>query len=453
MVANEIKDRIRLISPSRLAAVGREAARRAFELGLARYLPDGTLQAIPLSLTPEVVTHHAAKTRARDARCILSAVSKLVLAEPGLRERLARHLTAMESEALLTRFADASRLAIARVDWFFEGRPEEERHFALELNATIPAMEAYSDVAVAAMAEALAPSVANTIIEQTGRNADDLLRSLQAREQEEGRSFSRVALVHRPGDSQLPELRALAARWTALGVVSRPIDVDAFVEAPGQIIYRHIFGHRIPLGTTLETAARAPREHRMWNPIAGHLELKALLAELSIAVDTSANKRAQAAGLTADEIETACRTVPWTRVLTPALGDFVRANRETLVLKTSAGYGGKGVVIGPDCTTWDAACDTALAAPPDTWIVQRYVAATPTRHLLLDGRGAHWEDVFVDASSYTALADAPGAFVPTGGVCRFAGGHIVNIVGGGGVAPLLSETAAEILLRDLINES
>ena len=51
-----------------------------------------------------------------------------------------------------------------------------------------------------------------------------------------------------------------------------------------------------------------------------------------------------------------------------------------------------------------------------------------------------WEDVFVDASTYTAT----GAYdVPGGGVARWARVGVVNIVGGGGVAPLIRTDVAE----------
>ena len=47
---------------------------------------------------------------------------------------------------------------------------------------------------------------------------------------------------------------------------------------------------------------------------------------------------------------------------------------------------------------------------------------------------AHWRDLFVDISAYCNLGDAPR---PRGGACRASGSRIVNILGGGGLTPLL----------------
>lgn len=500
-IADRIRAALAALPERALAALALRAARRAKALGLARRLADGTLAAIPLSLTPEVLPRAALEARGRDARLLLSAASKLVLTEPALRARLAAHLPPFEREALEQRFSDAGRLAIARVDWFFEGPAHAGRHFALELNATIPAMEAYSDVAVRAVAETLAPKNTERIAALSGRNSDELLASLQARDAELGRApATRAVLVHRPGDSQLPELGALVARWRELGVDARTVEVGDYALEPGTLVYRHIFGHRIAEGSAFAAAARAPREHRLWNPIAAHLELKVLMAELSAATAGDAEARAAAAGLTPDELACAHRTLPWTRPLArgATLGPdgarvddlvrYVREHAKSLVLKTSAGYGGKGVVIGPVAATaagreacahfvaagveptWENVVDAAAAQPADTWVVQRFVTSVPSRHLLVSaddgvaqwaqgeggqpglpggrwGAGAlHWGDVFVDASSYTGLGDG---FVPGGGVCRFASGHIVNIVGGGGVAPLITEDAAALLLEEL----
>ena len=88
---------------------------------------------------------------------------------------------------------------------------------------------------------------------------------------------------------------------------------------------------------------------------------------------------------TPGEREVFRRHVPWTRLLRErktqladgSLGDlpeFVRAERELLVLKPNRGYGGAGVCIGGQETqlAWERALDHALAEP-DGWVAQQRV--------------------------------------------------------------------------------
>ena len=67
------------------------------------------------------------------------------------------------------------------------------------------------------------------------------------------------------------------------------------------------------------------------------------------------------------------------------------------------------------------------------------------RHLLCTQSGVAPAQLYVDFSAYASvgLNEAPD----WGGVCRGSPSQIVNIVGGGGVLPLItSEVAAELLL-------
>jgi hypothetical protein len=79
------------------------------------------------------------------------------------------------------------------------------------------------------------------------------------------------------------------------------------------------------------------------------------------------------------------RHIPWTRILsdretiliggrTGDLLEFVRQERESLVLKPNRGYGGSGVVLGLGMTQeeWESALDRALA-DTERWVVQRLV--------------------------------------------------------------------------------
>ena len=113
------------------------------------------------------------------------------------------------------------------------------------------------------------------------------------------------------------------------------------------------------------------------------------------------------------------------------------------MLKKSHDYGGKSVVIGRDAGP--AGFRTALAAArrdqPGSWVAQELIDSPATDRFFAvhvpgepvrSGRGA----LHVDISTYASLVEG----VPIGGsVCRAAPGRVVNIVGGGGVAPLYQE--------------
>jgi hypothetical protein len=85
----------------------------------------------------------------------------------------------------------------------------------------------------------------------------------------------------------------------------------------------------------------------------------------------------------ADERQVFRRHVLWTRIVsdrkttTPDgserdLLEFVRHERETLVLKPNRSYGGEGVMLGPALSQpeWESAIDVALA-DPNRWVVQQ----------------------------------------------------------------------------------
>jgi uncharacterized circularly permuted ATP-grasp superfamily protein len=86
---------------------------------------------------------------------------------------------------------------------------------------------------------------------------------------------------------------------------------------------------------------------------------------------------------TMDERNVFRRHVLWTRVLRPArtteplgelvdLLEFVRENREILVIKPNRAYGGEDVIIGPSTKQgdWEAAIERAVNEP-GAWVAQR----------------------------------------------------------------------------------
>lgn len=459
----------------RKRALGERLTRRARSLGL-EVVRDARPVDIATTLTPDLVSRSVAETRGRDAAAVLEGVvltARRVLGEPAeqaLAEQLFGHFGPLE-KAGLARWREAEDVTIARVDWFVDA---DGRHRALELNATIPAMQAYSDAAAIAWLETLGAEAGLTserirhLAERNGSNADALRRSIVAHG-ESTRPHPSIAIVHRKGDPQIKELEALQRRFieaghdTWLGIDAEVALEEGQVTVGGRrpdLLFRHIFARRIVAGSALDAIARGAGQPRMQNPVNGHLEVKGLLAELSRRVD---DHDSASLGLSDETLEVLARVLPWTRLLAPGvtrgpdgssadLVAMVEATPEAFVLKRSWDYGGKSVLIGRDVLasegreSWVTRVKQAVADTPGSWVVQQHIDSPRRRHLVLGEADPQWEEVYVDASTFTASGTRD---VPGGGVSRFARSGVVNIAGGGGVAPLILDDVAEEIARAL----
>jgi hypothetical protein len=414
-----------------------------------------------------------------DAHAVTSALSRLtadLMSDPdqaALRQKLFGAFGPLEAEALANGWRQAEKLATVRVDFLVDAGGQ---HRALEVNATIPAMQGYSDAIAAAFLRAVAAETGHTdpdaLIAANGRNSDDLLRSLG---EHLGSRPETIAIVARQGDAQRGELEHYVHRWSALGhevmlVTPAEVRIDGARGMVGDVapdlFYRHIFARRLDPACDFARMCLSAQTFRVLNPIASHLEVKGMLGLVSSAAGTQAAERI---GLTDDEQDAIVRTVPWTRLLIPGptlgpdgvyiadLAAWVRAHGKELVLKRSWDYGGKGVYLGADLSSpstearvkaltggegdWEALCDHALA-DKDAWVVQELVRADPVKHLRV-GETLEEKDLYVDLSAFTNLGVG---FQPSGGAVRAAESRIVNILGGGGLSPLvLDEVLAELI--------
>jgi hypothetical protein len=272
---------------------------------------------------------------------------------------------------LVERSAPRTRaLAIARVDFLVGAEPQ-----ALELNATIPAMPGYSDMAAGAFLEVvgaaagLDPKVRAALQRENGSNVEALYDALIAAfRQMRGRPPERIAILCRRHDSQLSEVNHLVRRFGELGTEAHRVYPD---EAGGDAEFT---AHGGPSTWSIATSsctgsprptpvprgllcrgrgARFPALQRS----AAHVEAKSNFALLSRVVDEPA--LAALAGLDPEALGTIRATVPWTRLLVdgPARGPHgealqglvghVAAHPEAFVLKRAWDYGGKAVFVGP----------------------------------------------------------------------------------------------------------
>jgi hypothetical protein len=417
----------RLLAMSELGRdeLAREAQRCASALGLMR----GPTP-IPLVLSPSSLPRKELLALGGGAKVITSAIVKvarqLITREPERARLLFHHLSPLEREALATRWQEAEDLLHARIDWF-ASRDGTVR--ALEVNATIPAMQVYSDAAAKGWAQAVAPGKAQAV-QKNHSNAAWLVDALTLAARER-KTPLRVQLLHRQGDPQVTELLALRALFRERGIEARTVTPSEVIldGDPHRVLYRHLFARNVEPASALGRAYLDPKTHGIWNRVDGWLETKGLYAELS--------QRSEAAYLTETERETLRELVPWTRILDD-VSDGELGTGEAFVLKRSHDYGGKSVVIGREAgpAAFRQALARARTDDPASWVVQEFVDAPSLARFLCTSAGARRLELHLDVSTYASLIEG----VPEGGsVVRAAPGRIVNIVGGGGVAPLFAD--------------
>jgi hypothetical protein len=137
--------------------------------------------------------------------------------------------------------------------------------------------------------------------------------------------------------------------------------------------------------------------------------------------------------------------VPWTRLVSERrtddrsgreidLLDYIRRNRQSLVLKPNRSCGGQGVTIGKitAAAAWDRAIDTALAAP-NTCVAQEFIPIPrrKTCRVTDDGRFEP-QEVFAVYGGYHSMGGP--AFVG-----RASSSPIVNVMQGGGLLAVLGK--------------
>lgn len=470
-------------------AFGPTLAATAQQRGLAVTDKTGKVTPIPITATPVILDEAEIRRRADLSSKLSSAVFKLAksVLSGSARDLIAGALSPLERKMAERTSARIERLATTRVDYFVSG----PKAMALELNATIPAMQGYSDIA------------AHTFIEVVGRHwgmNDAAIAKLQARngsnalalyralldgyaQERSGAAPKRMAVLCRRNDSQITELRYLVDRFNSWGTETELVHPDELsgeheVQARGKtfdFIYRHLFVRRleeIEAPYVAELLASVPSEKVViLNPPASQVEVKATFALLSQA--TTEPDLARAAGITEAELEAARSCIPWTRPFrraatvdpdgkkVPDLVERVAAEPRRFVLKRSWDYGGKAVFVGTSvgepgfeervkaaygsALSWPELC--ARAAEDRVGgglVVQELVSTQPESHLLCEGKSVREASVYVDFSAYgsVGLERTPA----WGGVCRGSVSRIVNILGGGGVLPLLTSEVASTLL-------
>jgi hypothetical protein len=483
--AQRLNERLRAHAPRFATAL----AARAEALGLRVTRPDGGAIAIPVTATVVVISDERMGQRQRTAALLSSATVKMARAaitDDARRTAVLGGLSPLEQSLALATFQQLSTLATTRVDFIGEG----DALRALEVNATIPAMQGYSDIAARAFFDVVGAHVgapSSTIADWLHRNGDNaralhdgLLQGFQALRP--GPPPRRIAILCRRHDAQLTELVFLRDRLREQGQATDIVYPDEIVDDDRagvigvvgsdlsyDLVYRHLFVRRLEeaglVGADVVTRLlAAPNGSRavILNPPASQVEVKAVFALLSEATGDPA--LADAAGLDDDELQAIAASVPWTRLFR---GHDVVARVANdpgrFVLKRAWDYGGRAVFVGHDVgsdafdarvqaawpqatstrdRSWAAVC--ALAANDirgGGFVVQEAVSVSPRPHVLCASAGAVDVDLYVDFSAYASVGVAVQP--AWGGVCRGSVSSVVNIMGGGGVVPLLRAGVAE----------
>ncbi len=446
-------DRNAIFSGEALEAVGRAAAALAWDGGMTVLRPDGTVAPIPLLAEPEVISREALAAAAAEARAILSGAVKLARAllaagDQRDREALLGPFSGLEAEAMARLFTEAPCPAVvARVDFLVPGEGGAPR--ALELNATIPAMPAYADLAAhswlraAARARGLPPRLERDLVAACGSHMEAFRETLVTFYRWRGGERERpdIAVVARPGDAQIGELKRLAAHFRQMGHRAENLTPAECRPEEWDLLYRHVWAHRTPEEAPFARALREPARFRLANPVNGLLEAKALFARLSeCAEDPSLSARA---GLDEAERAAAAR-LPFTRRLEAALVPRLLIERERWVLKRSWDYGGKSVHLGAEMepAAWEAAVRSAEAdRRGGGFVAQERVFARRRPAIRVTPEGVFRGELYRDLSTYCGLLPV----APQGSVVRAAASPVVNILGGGGLAPLVPDDVLQRL--------
>jgi hypothetical protein len=472
---------------------GPELARTAYQRGLAVTAKDGSTTPIPVTATPVILESAELDRRVALSALLASAgfkMARATLAGPQ-RELLLGGLSPLERKLAEATWQQSTRLATTRVDYFID---IEGRARALEVNATIPAMQGYSDIATQTFLEVVGRywGVKDHVIARwQAKNVSNslaLYRALLAGyEQERGGVPSKIALLSRRHDAQVTEQRWLRDRFRDWGAEAEIVHPDqlqsdgSFNGVRYDLIYRHLFVRRLEepgIGdtdggkATIELLSKVPEAPvAVLNPPASQVEVKTTFALLSEALSDGA--LAKSAALTDAELEAIRASVPWTRLLRrgpgtgpdgDAVSDLVArvaAEPQRFVLKRAWDYGGRAVFVGRTAGEAGfvervrAAYNAELSWPElvarcadDTvgggFVAQELVPSLPQPHVLCYESTPEPVDLYVDFSAYASVGlDMQPRW---GGVCRGSLSHIVNIVGGGGVLPLITDEVARLLM-------
>lgn len=261
-----------------------------------------------------------------------------------------------------------------------------------------------------------------------------------------------IAIVDWRGVPTWSEFEILKARFERLGVptlVTDPRDLifdGQKLTAQGKkidLVYRRVLINDI-VAKPAECAALVKAYTAKAVCVANSLRCKIPHVKTFFAVLTDERNNAL---FSPPERKIIAQHVPWTRVVadtsttrqgkTIELLEFMRKERENLVLKPSDEYGGTGVTLGWETTeaAWDAAIQAALAGlgadqTSATWIVQERIPIRREVFPYITASGnVEFKDMLVDFAPYLFRGKLAGYLT------RLSATGLANVTSGGGQVP------------------
>jgi glutathione synthase/RimK-type ligase-like ATP-grasp enzyme len=404
-------------------------------------------ESIPASLSAMTISSDDIESLTNQCHHLVNALEKVCEARKS--QILTRHGLSEIERRYLASLQHRRALATVRVDLF----PSQSGFKVLEVNSTIPAMQAYSDM----IAESWIKSFDSSY--EVRSNSLDLLRSLEhLAMRRTGKVVKKIGIISRKNDSQTSELKWYQKKWRDLGyevTLGNPSDFslnNKLMYVSGNevdVIYRHIFASRLDLDSEFSRAL-VSGTFAIFNDIAIDLELKNSLVLL----------RENQSLLTDEERFSVHTLLPWTKEMVEgntdllhgkgSLREFVIAFKDDVIIKSSFGYGGKlvfsfdmlqhseGVQTLKSLTnlnqiTWENFVNFCFQSP-GRWIVQEKVAGKSIQHSWIKDKTVETSKSWIDLSLFLTLGSD---FKTSGGTCRFAQNKVVNIGTGGGMIPLV----------------
>ena len=280
---------------------------------------------------------------------------------------------------------------------------------------------------------------------------DGMLEALLASYQDWGGTASppRMLITDFRGVPTWSEFEILAERFTTRGVptvIADPRDLEITggrLVAAGQpidLVYRRaLINDLVARPDDTRVLVQAYRERLAC--VANTFRCKIPHKKSFFAVLTD---EAHAHRFSADEHAVIRAHVPWTRVVADRhtrtsdgrdvdLVPFVRDHRDRLVLKPTDDFGGHGVTLGWEAegSAWDAALQSALAAPAGSWIVQERIPIRREPFPMVETGPFRvtTRDMLVDCAPYLFRGKVSGFLT------RLSASGLANVTSGGGQVP------------------
>lgn len=341
-------------------------------------------------------------------------------------------------------------VVFSRFDTLMEG----ESLRLVEFDCDAPAGAGYTDELESSLLheEPLRPFVEENNLKSISRVQEVLDALLQAYEEFGGYETPNIAIVDWRNVRTLTECEYLKNFFEAKGYKATVADPRELKYKSGKlyhknfkvdlILRRAVFDELLERLDEIQDFVKAYRDRAVClvNPL--RARLAGTKAILSILTNPEFDHF-----FTENENKIKREHLPWTRRLMDAedfygrkkiyLIDFLKDEKETLVLKPSVSYGGKGVTIGketPD-NVWNETIDKALKGD---WVVQEFVnIPIMTVPVVINRR----LDFAYKKYNFSVLAYG-GKF--SGGFARLSDESVINVAKGGGLIPSVSsETVPE----------